>query len=58
MKQKDRVQLYLAEPPDFYDVIEQELPRFRERFASLKEAIQSSNQKYATWQRTSLEEGD
>jgi hypothetical protein len=56
VKQKGRVQAYVVQTPDFYEVVEQELPRHQQTFNSLPEALAFANQHYASWPLVSLEQ--
>lgn len=55
LKQQGRVQVYIVATPDFYEVVEQELPRHQRDFNSLKEAIACANRLYADWPLVSME---
>ncbi|HEY9899246.1 MAG TPA: hypothetical protein V6D00_08705 [Pantanalinema sp.] len=56
VKRKDRLQVYIAETPDWYEVVEQELPRSQKDFNTLKEAIAYANRQYADWPLISLDQ--
>lgn len=55
VKQEGRVQVYIAQTPDFYEVVEQELPRSQKSFNSVGEAIAYANHAYPDWPLVSLE---
>ncbi|MBO9541529.1 hypothetical protein J7643_13150 [bacterium] len=55
VKRKDRLQVYIAETPDWYQVVEQELPRSQRDFNTLKEAMAYANRQYADWPLISLD---
>jgi len=55
VKQKGRVQVYIVQTPDWYEVVEQELPRFQKDFNQVDEAIAFANERYADWNLVSLE---
>ncbi|HEY9855873.1 MAG TPA: hypothetical protein V6D05_09070, partial [Stenomitos sp.] len=55
VKQKGRVQVYIVQTPDWYEVVEQELPRFQKDFNQVDEAIAFANERYADWDLVSLE---
>ncbi|MNY26809.1 hypothetical protein D3C86_1606780 [compost metagenome] len=56
VKRKDRLQVYIAETPDWYEVVEQELPRARRDFNTLAEAIAYANRQYGDWPLVSLDQ--
>lgn len=55
LKQKGQVQVYIVQTPDFFEVVEQELPRARRDFNSLNEAIACANRLYGDWPIVSME---
>lgn len=55
VKQKDRVQVYIAQTPDWFTVVEQELPSHQRDFNTLEEAIAYANGRYPDWSLVSLE---
>lgn len=55
VKQKGRVQVYIVQTPDWFEIVEQELPRYQKDFNQLDEAIAFANERYADWQLVSLE---
>lgn len=55
LKQKGQVQVYIVQTPDFYEVVEQELPRARRDFNTLNEAIACANRLYGDWPIVSME---
>lgn len=56
VKRKERVQVYIAATPDWYEVVEQEMPRSEKVFSSLAEAIAYANRQYADWPLVSLDQ--
>lgn len=56
IKRKERLQVYIAETPDWYEVIEQEMPRSQKDFNTLAEAIAYANRQYADWPLVSLDQ--
>lgn len=55
VKQKGRVQVYIVQTPDWFEVVEQELPRFQKDFNQIEEAVAFANERYADWSLVSLE---
>lgn len=55
VKQQERVQVYIVQTPDWFEVVEQELPRHQKDFNRLEEAIAYANERYADWALVSLE---
>ncbi len=55
VKQKDRIQVYIAQTPDWFTVVEQELPRHQRDFNRLEEALAYANERYPHWSLVSLE---
>lgn len=55
IKQQERVQVYIVQTPDWFEVVEQELPRHQKDFNRLEEAIAYANERYADWALVSLE---
>lgn len=55
VKQKDRIQVYIVQTPDWFEVVEQELPRHRKDFNRIEEAIAYANERYPDWSLVSLE---
>lgn len=55
VKQQGRVQVYIVQTPDWFEVVEQELPRQQRDFNRLEEAIAFANERYADWSLVSLE---
>lgn len=55
VRQKGRVQVFVTQTPDFFAVIEQELPRGIRNFGTLDEAIADANHRYSDWPVISLE---
>lgn len=55
VKQKGRVQVYIVQTPDWFEIVEQELPRYQKDFNQLEEAIAFANDRYADWELVSLE---
>lgn len=55
VKQQGRVQVYIVQTPDWFEVVEQELPRHQQVFNRVEEAIAYANERYADWSLVSLE---
>lgn len=55
VKQRGRVQAYVVQTPDFFEVIEQELPRHQQDFDTLPAALAYANQRYPDWPIVSIE---
>lgn len=55
VRQQGRVQVYIAQTPDFFEVIEQELPRTVRSHPTLEGAIADANQRFKGWSLISLE---
>lgn len=55
VKQQGRVQAYIVQTPDWFELVEQELPRYQKDFNQLEEAIAFANERYADWDLVSLE---
>ena len=58
VKQQGNIQVYVTQTPDFYEVVEQEIPRNRQDFNDLDDAIAYANQHYAAWPVIPLEPVD
>jgi hypothetical protein len=56
VKRKERLQVYIVETPDWYEVVEQEVPRSEKVFSTLSEAIAYANRQYADWPLISLDQ--
>lgn len=55
VKQKGRVTVYIVQTPDWFEVVEQELPSLQRDFNRIEEAIAFANERYADWPLVSLE---